>query len=156
VHKDNKDISTNPTMLPPGPPRSAVRAKAKKQFEKEKETGKLSSKRPVPISEGNQSSLTDDVEQEAKKARVDGMRSIIDKNKVEAINAQITVMRQLEDVYVSRMGRERYELQLVNLVNQMPGMLVNDQIVNPHTPTSDAYDIDEENIDDTFDFKESN
>ena len=147
MHKDNKDISTNPTMLPPGPPRSAVRAKAKKQFEKEKETGKLSSKRSVPISEGNQSSLTDDIEQEAKKARVDGMRSIIDKNKVEAINAQITVMRQLEDVYVSRMGRDRYKLQLVNLVNQMPGMLVPQQQIEMHTPNSEAtQDADNEDV----------
>ncbi len=32
-------------------------------------------------------------------------------------------MHQLEDVYVSRMGKDRYGLQLVNLVNQMPGFL---------------------------------
>ena len=51
VHKDNKDISTNPTMLPPGPPRSAVHAKAKKKVEKEKVTaGKFSNQRPVAIS----------------------------------------------------------------------------------------------------------
>ena len=60
-------------------------------------------------------------------------------------------MRQLEDVYVSRMGRDRYELQLVNLVNQMPGMLVPQQQVNHHTPTLEAFDIDDANIDDAFD-----
>ncbi len=72
-------------------------------------------------------SLSDDVEHEAKKARVDGMQSVIDKNKVEAITAQIALVRQLEDVYFSRMGRDRYELQLVNLVNQMPGMIAPQQ-----------------------------
>ncbi len=88
----------------------------------------------MSISEDNGSVLSEDhVEHEAKKARVDGMRSVIDKNKVEAINAQISVMYQLEDVYVSKMGRDRYELQLVNLVNQMPGMLVPHQQVELHT-----------------------
>ena len=37
---------------------------------------------------------------------------------------QITVMRQLEDVYVRSMGKEAYEEQLVHLANQMPGMRV--------------------------------
>ena len=65
-----------------------------------------------------------DVEHEAKKAKVDGMRSVIDKNRVDAITSQISVMRSLEDIYVARMGREEYERRLVNLVNQMPGMIV--------------------------------
>ena len=90
---------------------------------------KLSHQRPVSISEGNGSALSEDVKHKAKKARVDGMLSVIDKNKVEAINAQISVMHQLEDIYVSRMGRYGYKLQLVNLVNQMPGMLVHHQQV---------------------------
>ncbi len=34
VRKDNKDISTNQTMLPPGLTRSAVHAKANKKVEK--------------------------------------------------------------------------------------------------------------------------
>lgn len=89
------------------------------------------------------------MEHEAKKARVDGMGSAIDKNKVEAINTQISVMRQLEDVYVSRMGRDRYKLQLVNMVNQMPGMLVPHQQVELHTPNSEA--SQDADIEDTFD-----
>jgi hypothetical protein len=52
------------------------------------------------------------------------MCSVIDKNKVDMINAQILVMHQLEEIYVSRMGRDRCKQQLVNLANQMPGMLV--------------------------------
>ncbi len=100
VHKDNKDISMNPTKLPPGPTRSDVHAKANKKVQKKRAAAKLSHQRPVSVSEGNGLVLSEDVEHEAKKARVDGMRLVIDKNKVEAVNAQISVMRQLEDVYV--------------------------------------------------------
>ena len=32
-------------------------------------------------------------------------------------------MQKLEQVYVSRYGREWYKKQLMNLVNQLPGML---------------------------------
>ena len=124
MHKDNKDISTNPTKLPQGPTCSDVHAKENKKVQKEQVAAKLLHQRPVSLLEGNGSVLSEDSEHEAKKARVDGMQSVIDKDKVEAINTQISVMHQLEDVYVSRMGRDRYELQLVNLVNQMPGMLV--------------------------------
>ena len=53
------------------------------------------------------------------------MRSVIDKNRVDAIMSQISVMRGLEEIYISRMGREEYERRLVNLVNQMPGMIEN-------------------------------
>jgi len=101
----------------------------------------------VSVLEGNGSVLFEDVEHEAKKARVDGMWSVIDKNNVEVIHAQISVMHQLEDVYVSRMGRDRYKLQLVNLVNQMPGMP--HQQVELHTPNTEA--SQDADIEDTFD-----
>jgi hypothetical protein len=153
VHKDNKDIATNPTLLPPGPTRSAVCAKEKQTIQKKQEATKLTHQLQVSISKKSTGSvsLSDDVEHEAKKARVDGMRSLIDKNKVEAINAQISVMRQLEDVYISRMGRNRYEPQLVNLVNQMPGMLAPQQQVDLHTPTSEPSQDQDDDIDDAFD-----
>ena len=37
--------------------------------------------------------------------------------------SQISVMRGLEEIYVGRMGRDEYERRLVNLANQMPGMM---------------------------------
>ena len=64
-----------------------------------------------------------DVDHQSKKAKVDGMRSVIDKNRVDAIMSQISVMRGLEEVYVGRMGRNEYKRLLVNLANQMPGMM---------------------------------
>ena len=64
-----------------------------------------------------------DVDHQSKKAKVDDMRSVIDKNRVDAIMSQISVMRGLEEIYVARMGRDEYERRLVNLANQMPGMM---------------------------------
>ena len=63
-----------------------------------------------------------DVEHQIKKARVDGMRSLIDKNKVDALVAQINMLKQTEDVYVAMMGQEKYNEKVVHLMNQMPGM----------------------------------
>jgi hypothetical protein len=65
----------------------------------------------------------DDVDQLAKKAKIDGMRSVINLKKIEAINTQIAVMERLENVYVARMGRDAYERKLVNLANKLPDML---------------------------------
>jgi hypothetical protein len=63
------------------------------------------------------------VERDAKMAQVDGMRSVIEKNRIDSIERQISVMQRLENVYVKRMARELYECQLLHLVNQLPGML---------------------------------
>jgi uncharacterized protein YlbG (UPF0298 family) len=66
-----------------------------------------------------------DVDHQSKKAKVDGMRSVIDKNRIDPIMSQISVMRGLEEIYVGRMGRDdEYERRLVNLANQMPGMMM--------------------------------
>jgi hypothetical protein len=40
------------------------------------------------------------------------MRSVIDKNRVDAIMSQISVMHGLEEIYVGSMGREEYERRL--------------------------------------------
>lgn len=124
VHKDNKDISAMPAKLPPGPTRTVMRTTAQKLTVKERSQAK--EQRPVVIMQRDGSEVIEkygDVEHQAKKARVEGMRSVTDKNKVDTIMSQISVMKQLEDVYVNRLGREEYERQLIHLANQMPGML---------------------------------
>ena len=137
VHKDNKEISTRPTKLPAGPTRVDVRDKSNKKLVKERAAARA--ERPVNIVQANGSVVVEkygDVDHQAKKARVEGMRSVIDKNRVDAIVSQIAVMRQTEDLYVKRMGREKFEQQMVNLVNQMPGM----EKVQAHQ--GDAHDDD--------------
>ncbi len=124
VHKDNKDLSTSPTKQPPGPTRAVVREKKTKQVENERSAAKA--QRPVRVEQPDGTVVVEkygDVDHQSKKAKVDGMRSVIDKNRVDAIMSQISVMRGLEEIYVGRMGREEYERRLVNLANQMPGMM---------------------------------
>ena len=79
------------------------------------------------MSGGNASSLSEkeNMDHEAKKAKINGMRSVIGLKKIEAISTHIAVMERLENVYVARMGREAYERKLVNLVNKLPD--INDE-----------------------------
>ena len=125
VHKDNKDISTKPTKQPPGPTRTAVRENKTKETAKERSAAKA--QRPIAVEQPNGTVVVlekyGDIDHQLKKAKVDGMRSVIDKNRVDAIMLQISVMRGLEEIYVGRMGRDEYERRLVDLANQMPGMM---------------------------------
>jgi hypothetical protein len=124
VHKDNKDIVTNPTKQPPGPTRKKVREQSKKLIAEERAVDRLN--RRVEVQEDNGSVKTiklGDVEIDAKRAQVDGMRSVIEKNTIDSIERKITIMQKMEQIYVGRFGREWYEKQLLNLVNQLPGML---------------------------------
>jgi hypothetical protein len=124
VHKDNKDISTKPTKQPPGPTHETVRLNKTKETAKERSGAKA--QRPIAFVQPNGTVAVEkygDVDHQSKKAKVDGMCSVIDKNWVDAIMSQISVMRGLEEIYVGRMGRDEYERRLVNLANQMPGMM---------------------------------
>ncbi len=143
VHKDNKDISSQPATLPAGPKCKDIREAKRRSVEKERaDTRRLCM---TEVSGGNISSLSEkeNVDHEAKKAKIDGMRSVIGLKKIEAISTQIAVMERLENVYVSRMGREAYEHKLVNLVNKLPDINDEDeeqlQMTNPEeqlTPMS--------------------
>jgi len=102
-----------------------VRGKKTKETEKERSAAKAQ-RPPIKVAQPDGTVVEErygDVDHQAKKAKVDGMRSVIDKNRVDAIMLQISVMRGLEEIYIGRMGREDYERWLVNLVNQMPGMI---------------------------------
>ena len=83
VHKDNKDLSTRPAKQPPGPTRAAVREK-KKEMEKERSAAKA--QRPIKVAQTDGTVAVEkygDVDHQAKKAKVDGIRSVIDKNRVD-------------------------------------------------------------------------
>ena len=81
VHRDNKDISTRPLKLPPGPTRALVREMAQISTMKERLVAK---EREHPVSSQRDGSVDMDrygeVEYKSKKAKVDGMHSVIDKN----------------------------------------------------------------------------
>ena len=91
-----------------------------------KERSEVKAQRPIKVAQPDGTVVVEkygDVDHQSKKAKVDGMRSVIDKNRVDAIMSQISVMRSLEDIYVGRMGRDEYERRLVGLANQMPGLM---------------------------------
>ena len=104
--------------------RDTVRVNKTKETAKERSSAKA--QRPIAVVQPNGTVAVEkygDVDHQSKKAKVDGMRSVIDKNRVDAIMSQISVMCGLEEIYVGRMGRDEYERRLVNLANQMPGMM---------------------------------
>ena len=115
---------TRLTKQPPGPTCVAVREKKTKETENERSAVKA--QRPISVVQPAGTVAVEkygDVDHQPKKAKVDGMCSVIDKNRVDAIMSQISVMHGLEEIYVGRMGRDEYERWLVNLANQMPGMM---------------------------------
>jgi hypothetical protein len=103
VHKNNKDVSTQPATFPTGPKHKDIRNATKRTVEKERaDAGVVSGSNMLSLSYKNDL----DVDHKAKKAKVDGMWSIINLKKIEAINTQTAVMERLGNVYVARMGRE--------------------------------------------------
>jgi hypothetical protein len=127
IHKDNKDISPQPTKLPAGPKHKDIRKATKRTVEKERATDRVQCLASGSGGDVSVMSDKDDVDQLAKKAKIDGMRLVINLKKIEVINTQIAVMERLENVYVARMGRDAYERKLVNLANKLPDMLKEEQ-----------------------------
>jgi hypothetical protein len=124
VHKNNKDIATRPAQLPPGPTRNTVREKTRSLIGSDRATAKGNRRIEVVDEDGATKTVrVGEVEADAKRAQVDGMRSVIEKNKIDSIERKISIMQKLEELYVGRHGREWYESQLLHLVNQLPGML---------------------------------
>ena len=63
-----------------------------------------------------------DVDHEMKKVRVDGMRSQVEKNIMEAIVSQINVMRNNAEIYIAMFGEEKYREKVGQLMNKLPGL----------------------------------
>ena len=112
VHKDNKDIFTNAADLPGGKTRETAR---KDKFESLVEA-RAAAKVNRPVTYG-------DVEYQMKKARVEGMASQIDRNKIANINEQIKMMRDQEEMFVSAYGEDTYRAMILGLMNGLPGLM---------------------------------
>ncbi len=119
AHKDNKDITMKPTQQPPGYSRVEARGRKEKALEGERAATKAD--RPVK--------KFGDVDHQIKKIRVEGLQSLVLKNRadviktrVNAIRTQIELMQQMESVYARRMGQDKYDDMIVSLINQLPLM----------------------------------
>ena len=111
VHKDNKDIFTHVTALPAG------RTVAVMRLEKAEEISEACAvaKTMRPVTHG-------DIENQMKKARVEGMNSQIDKNNIATIFEQIKMMRDQKEMLVMAYGRDTYKSMVLGLMNGLPGL----------------------------------
>ncbi len=112
VHKDNKDIFTNAADLPGGKMREMARKDKSDSLVEARAVAKVN--RPVTYG---------DVEYQMKKARVDGMVSQIDRNKIANINELIKMMRDQEEMFVSAYGEDTYRSMILGLMNGLPGLM---------------------------------
>jgi hypothetical protein len=99
VRKDNKDIFTNATDLPGGKTREIARKEKSDSLVEARAVAKVN--RPVTYG---------DVKYQMKKARVDGMASQIDRNKIANINEQIKMMRDQEEMFVFGIWRRYVQI----------------------------------------------
>jgi hypothetical protein len=121
VNKDNKDLSSQPTTLPPRDSRKSARKKRHSAIQEERAIAQVA--RPVDLSVSVE--RYGDVDHQMKKVRVDGMQFQADKIATNTIVTQIKVMRENADVYKATMGEAKDNEQLVALINKMPGMTPN-------------------------------
>ncbi len=119
VHKDNKDISSRPTKLPPG--RSRIDARKEKGRAISEERLKAMTERHVPAAQSAQERYGD-VDHAIKKARVEGMKSHAAKVAVYTIILQVNVMRENAEFYKKIHGEHKYKAMIVNLLKQLPGV----------------------------------
>ena len=111
VHKDNKDVFTHATALPPGRTVAAMRLEKAGEITE----ARAAAKTARPVTHG-------DIEYNMKKARIEGMKSQIDKNNIANIFEQIKMMKDQEEMLVMAYGRDTYKSIVLGLMNGLPGL----------------------------------
>lgn len=107
VHKDCKDISTQPMSLPPGRTRVEAREESRRTVEVERADAR------------SLRAVNDDVDHQLKKARVVGMQAQAEKLAIDTIQTKIQLLRENADVYRSIHGEQKYNEMIVALINKM-------------------------------------
>ena len=133
VHKDNKDIFTHVTALPAGKTVAVMRLEKAEEISEAHAVAKTTR----PVTHG-------DVEYQMKKARIEWMNSLIDKNNIANIFEQIKMMKDQEEMLVMAYGRDTYKSMVLGLMNGLPG-LKKQQLPQDKTGSEDS---DDENNDD--------
>jgi hypothetical protein len=101
VHKSNPDLHIDPKAAPAGATRESGRKVKKAALEEVRVVAKAA--RPV---EKKGVEKLGDVDHQIKKARVDGMRSQVAKNQIDAIVQQIKVMQENKEILVGVHGKK--------------------------------------------------
>ena len=131
VHKDNRDIFTNAADLPG----EKMRESARKEKTVSMVEAHAASKVNRPVTYG--------VKYQMKNARVDGMISQIDRNKIVNISEQIKMMRHQEEMFVLAYWEDAYQSMILGLMNDLPGLM--NQQVAPAVDTEELEDNDNDN-----------
>ncbi len=132
VHKDNKDIFMNVADLPSGKTREIARKDKSDSLVEACAVAKVN----CPVTYG-------DVKYQMKKARVDGMASQINRNKIANINEQIQMMRDQEEMFVSAYGEDTYRSMILGLINGLSGLMKQQKDVT----AVDMEELDDDNND---------
>ena len=143
VHKSNPDLNIDPKAAPAGETRESECKVKKAALEEVRAVAKADRR----VGKGVE--MQGDVDHQIKKAKVDGMRSQVTKNQIDAIVQQIMVMRENEEILVGVHGKEECDGMIAALVIKMPGV---EEVVSRRksplvdlmqTPTSGDSDDDE-------------
>ena len=121
---------TNAADLPSGKTRESARKDKSESLVMARAAAKVN--RPVTYG---------DVKYQMKRARVDGMASQINRNKIANISEQIKMMCNQEEMFVSAHGKDTYRSMILGLVNGLPG-LIKQQIV---ASVADMEELDDDN-----------
>jgi hypothetical protein len=65
---------------------------------------------------------SNEIDHQMKSARMAGIHSQVEKNKIDSIGLQIAMLRSNEEVYVSVYGQEAYGRKIVGLLTKLPGL----------------------------------
>ena len=115
VHKDNKDISSRTTNLPPGWSRIAARKEKERAILEGRAKAKID--HPIPAQE-----TYGDIDHAIKKAKVEGMKSYASKTAMDMIVTQVNLMRENAEIFKSIHGESEYNTMISNLLCQLPGV----------------------------------
>ena len=97
VHKDSLDVCSDPTAVAPGTTRMLARKEKEKALVKKRVMEKAS--RPVKTH--------GDIDNQIKKARIEGMKSHVNKIDIEVMIAQVQIMRANEEILIGSLSKKQ-------------------------------------------------
>ena len=112
VNKGNPNVCSDPTSDTP----DGTRVTARKDKEKALNKERVSLKASHPVETHG------DVEHQIKKAKIQGMCSHVTKIEIDVIIAQVSALWENKYVLIGSLGREGYDVQIVFLLGQLPGL----------------------------------
>jgi hypothetical protein len=99
VHKDKPDVCSDLTAVAAGTTRALARKAKQKALVEERVMEKA--KHPIETH--------GDVDNQIKKARIEGMKSHVNKIDIEAIITQVQIMHANKEILIGSLGKKQYD-----------------------------------------------